>query len=60
VFRFLVSWQVEEVDNDSGALLSRRSFDSYDEALDRYYYLKEQNTSSIVRIEKTEKKLLQE
>lgn len=55
----VVSWIVEEKDNTTGAVKTQ-SFNSYDEALDMYNYLKLLNENSFVSIQKNEKKLLVE
>jgi hypothetical protein len=55
----VVSWIVEEVNNDSGDVRSQ-TFANYDEALEMFNHLKLLNEKNFVSIQKAEKKLLVE
>jgi hypothetical protein len=55
----VVSWIVEEVNNDSGNVRSQ-TFTNYDEALEMFNHLKLLNEKNFVSIQKAEKKLLVE
>jgi hypothetical protein len=56
----IVQWIVEEVENDTGSVLYKQSFQNYDEALDVYNALKLEHNESLISIQRSEKKLLLE